>query len=56
MIGLFKFMLDENPMMYLLQQEIRNKLDDTIVSFTNVFTDVPTPTPTPTPTTTAVSQ
>ena len=54
MIGLFKFMLDENPMMYLLQQEIRNKLDDTIVSFTNVFTDVPTPTPTPT--TTAVSQ
>ena len=33
-IGLFKFMLDENPKMYLLQEEIKNKLRE---SFSNVF-------------------
>jgi hypothetical protein len=31
---LFKFMLDENPKMYLLQEEIKNKLRE---SFSNVF-------------------
>lgn len=35
MIGLFKFMLDENPKMYVLQEEIKNKLRE---SFSNVFT------------------
>jgi hypothetical protein len=34
MIGLFKFMLDENPKMYVLQEEIKNKLRE---SFSNVF-------------------
>lgn len=33
-IGLFKFMLDENPKMYVLQEEIKNKLRE---SFSNVF-------------------
>jgi hypothetical protein len=34
MIGLFKFMLDENPKIYLIQEEIKNKLSE---SFSNVF-------------------
>ena len=37
-ILLFKFMIDENPKLYVLQQDIRNKIENLISSVSNMMT------------------